>query len=188
MPKMSHRSRKKDSRGKEIERRRAPRLSSEDISALKSTRLLAGPEVRLMNLSKRGALLQSDTRIAPGAKVCVRMIAGDTVILLRGFVLRSRVSQLKGATLTYEWAIAFDEECSLFDNGEESLQATEDANAAVLFEEAAKTSSENWMAAGGGERPDLIMVTIPVTKSGSAACRSETGIERPGACGNSNRA
>ncbi|MBP1597528.1 MAG: PilZ domain protein [Acidobacteria bacterium] len=166
MAKPDHRQREKDSQGNEFNRRRAPRLAPSAIPELKSARLLAGPEIQLINLSRGGALLESDTRIIPGANICIRLVAADAVFLLRGRVLRSRASQLRGSALVYECAIAFDEEFPLLPRSEEEAPNVAEKNPGPSLEEAAKAACDGWPAAAGNDPADPLTVTVPVPESG----------------------
>ena len=166
MAKPNHWHREKDSQGNELNRRRAPRLAPSAFPELKSARLLAGPEVQLINLSRGGALLESDTRIIPGANICIRLVAADAVFLLRGRVLRSRASHLRGSALIYECAVAFDEEFPLLPGSEEVASTVAETDAESSLEEAARTACKNWPAAIGEDPADPLTVTVPVPDSG----------------------
>ena len=166
MPIPNYRHREKNSRGNEENRRRAPRLAPTAIPELKSASLLAGPEIQLINLSRGGALLESDTRIVPGANICIRLVAADAVFLLRGRVLRSRASHLRGTALIYECAVAFQEEFPLLPGSEEAASAMERTDEASSLEEAAKAACENWPGSVGEDPANPLTVTVPVPDSG----------------------
>lgn len=72
--------------------------------------LVAGPEVRLLQISRAGALLESDSRLCTGSHICLRLNAGDATFLLKGRVLRSRASAPEGGTERYESAVAFEDD------------------------------------------------------------------------------
>ena len=101
--------REKDSKGVEIERRRWPRMPPSVIPSLKSTRLLVGTDVQLLNVSRGGVLLETEARMIPGTTICIRLVAADAVFVVRGRVTRSRASLMRGTALLYESAIEFDE-------------------------------------------------------------------------------
>lgn len=96
------------------ERRAFPRLPASELPFLKSVKLLAGPEVRLIDVSRGGAQLESDTPLPPGTRVCLRLVTTDTTLLIDGRVLRSRVSCLQPGLVRYRSAVAFDDEVALF--------------------------------------------------------------------------
>ena len=176
MKKPRPRPREKDSQGKEIERRSMKRIPPESTPSLKSARLMAGPEVRLINISKRGALLESDTRMTPGANICIRLVAADEVILLHGSVLRSRVLRLRAQQLTYECAIAFDAECSLFADLEKISRTGEDENVSLSLDAVAEAGSQDWVVASGEDPTNPITVTVSMVDSG---CNPGPMISRP---------
>jgi hypothetical protein len=99
------------------ERRAFPRMSASELHFLKSVKLLAGPEVRLIDVSRGGAQLESDTPLPPGTRVCLRLVTTDTTLLIEGRVLRSRVSCLQPGLVKYRSAVAFDQEVGLFPEG-----------------------------------------------------------------------
>jgi hypothetical protein len=79
-------------------------------------RLVGGSEVRLMDVARRGVLLESDTRLLIGAKATIKITTTDTTISVRGHVVRSRVAGVKGGALVYHTALALDEELGLVDS------------------------------------------------------------------------
>jgi hypothetical protein len=95
-----------------MERRTSPRLPPSAIPALKSISLSSGPEVVLINISRGGALLESDRRLRPSTKICLRLVTAEAVHQVWGRVLRSQVSRLAGG-LHYQSAVAFDQELAL---------------------------------------------------------------------------
>lgn len=113
MPKFKPRKRKTDADGVAIEQRRAPRLPSSSIPSLRSARIVAGPEIQLVNISRVGAMLETNCRIAPGSSLSIRLVTADTVNLLRGRVLRSSARRLDGKEIVYECRVAFDEDFGL---------------------------------------------------------------------------
>lgn len=96
------------------ERRAFPRRPASELTFLKSVRLLAGPEVCLVDVSRGGALLESETPLPPGTRICIRLVTTDTTLLIAGRVLRSRVSCLQPGLVRYRSAVQFDEEVALF--------------------------------------------------------------------------
>ncbi len=104
-----------------IERRTSPRLPPSAIPSLKSISLSSGPEVVLINISRGGALLESDRRLRPSTKICLRLVTAETVHQVWGRVLRSQVSGLVGG-LHYQSAVAFDQELALLAGATENAQ------------------------------------------------------------------
>ena len=101
-----------------VERRAAPRLSPSAIPSLKSVRLVAGPEVRLINISRSGALVESEARLSPGSNLCIRLVTEESMYLLKGRVVRARAAAFAGTTIRYQIAVAFDEELPILAGAE----------------------------------------------------------------------
>jgi hypothetical protein len=96
------------------ERRRAPRESATRVGYLKA-RLMGGPEVTLKDVSRRGVLLETESRLLPGVVVGIRFLAADATLTMRGCVVRSSVAHLTGSALKYHTALAFDDELTLYE-------------------------------------------------------------------------
>jgi len=87
--------------------RRASRRRAPAEVGLVSARLIAGSDVRLLDVSSGGARFESGTRLMPGSRVNLRLVSPHKVYHVVGRVVRSRVSNL-GGDLVYESAIQFD--------------------------------------------------------------------------------
>jgi hypothetical protein len=109
-------------RKRNLERRRAARLPPSAIPFLKSVKLVAGPEVKLINVSRGGALIESEARLSPGSAICVRLVTGESIYLLKGRVLRARAVALSGAEIRYHIAVAFDQEFTVVARNESSME------------------------------------------------------------------
>ena len=96
------------------ERRTSPRLPAAAMPNL-TARLLAGAEVRLVDISRRGVLLETDTRLLPGSPIRIKFVADDANLVLRGSVVRSSVNVVNGEGLVYRTAVSFDEDITLCD-------------------------------------------------------------------------
>ncbi len=94
----------------ERERRIDQRLPATAIRALKSVKLLAGEGVRLINISRGGALLESNISMKPGSHISIRLETTEAVFTIRGRVLRSRATKMDGRHLVFQSAIQFDEQ------------------------------------------------------------------------------
>jgi hypothetical protein len=77
--------------------------------------LLAGPDVRLVDISRRGVLLETDTRLLPGSPIRVKFVTDDANLVMRGCVVRSSVAVVTGEGVVYRTAVSFDEDISLCD-------------------------------------------------------------------------
>jgi len=78
-----------------------------------SARLIGGAEVRLVNFSNRGILVESDSRLLIGARASVRITTKDASVVVTGRVVRSRVKGLVNGVLLYDAGINLDSELSL---------------------------------------------------------------------------
>ena len=91
------------------ERRASQRLPP-DLASWEAVALLRpGREVRVMNISDGGALVQSKTRMNPKAAAKLQLV-GRVRLQVSGRIQRCRIASL--APLAYEGAIVFDEPLS----------------------------------------------------------------------------
>jgi hypothetical protein len=125
------------------ERRAHPRRPPSDIAALKSVRLIAGPEVVLIDISRRGAKFESEARLTVGKPVCIRLVAADAVFTLSGQVLRSRASSFRGSALQFTSVVVFNEDFPLL--ADDTMKPAEVNEPEVV----ASTGSEAAVSAGG---------------------------------------
>jgi PilZ domain len=94
------------------ERRTSVRVKPDLGSSQAVALLRPGREVRLINISEGGALIESPTRLNPKAAAKLQLF-GAVRLRVSGRVQRCRVSSL--APLTYEGAIVFDERIAILD-------------------------------------------------------------------------
>lgn len=106
------------------DRRGAPRLPPSALPPCKA-RLVGGPEVEIVNVSRTGVLTRSGARLLPGSAIGIRFITADAVFVLMGRVVRSRLVALQDGQPQYESALAFDKNLPL-------LNEEPDARAAVV--------------------------------------------------------
>jgi hypothetical protein len=78
-----------------------------------SARMVGGAEVRLVNFSNRGILVESDSRLLIGARASVRITTSDASLIVTGRVVRSRVKGLVNGVLLYDAGLNLDSELSL---------------------------------------------------------------------------
>lgn len=131
------------------ERRTSPRIPASALPQLKA-RLLAGPDVRLVDLSRRGVLLETHTRLLPGSPIRLKFVSEDATLVLKGAVVRSSVSTFGEQGLVYRTAVAFDEDISIFD--------------ASLWEAPATPAARAFPRPGTGE----IAMVPPIDEAGAA--------------------
>ena len=103
-------------RNRFMERRKAPRFDSSTIPHLKSVRQVEGPEVKLINISRYGALIETRQRMVPKSRVSLRLDTKETVYFLDGEVLRCYVYEID-KVLTYQYAAVFDEDFEVLPAG-----------------------------------------------------------------------
>jgi hypothetical protein len=98
--------------GKPLEERRASRrLPPSEFPEVKSTTIVAGPKVRIVNISRRGILFTSDEPVSPGIKIHLRLVAsGKKPVILKGIILRSKLETLESGQPIYHSAVAIDED------------------------------------------------------------------------------
>jgi hypothetical protein len=89
-----------------VDRRRAPRVPVAGTSWRELALLRPGQDVRVINLSSGGALLESSSRMKPGARTELQL-SGVPRRGLSGRIDRCHVSGLE--PLRYQGAIVFDE-------------------------------------------------------------------------------
>jgi hypothetical protein len=79
-----------------------------------TARLIGGSEVRLVNFSNRGVLVESDSRLLIGARASVRITTSDASVVVTGRVVRSRVKGLVNGVLVYDAGLNLDTELSRY--------------------------------------------------------------------------
>jgi len=116
------------------ERRASRRFPPEAFPSLNGAFLRSGISVKLINISSGGALVESEERLAPNTKICLKISAAEGTFVLQGRIIRSTISQLHGGP-RYSAGIAF--------NNKFPLQAA-DANPAMAndIESAAEEASQ----------------------------------------------
>jgi hypothetical protein len=78
-------------------------------------RLVGGSEVRLIDFSRRGLLLESETRLLIGARASIKITTTDAVVTVAGYVVRSRVAGVRDAALVYHTAMALNDDLGLLE-------------------------------------------------------------------------
>jgi hypothetical protein len=99
-----------------VERRAWPRISTVDHLAMANGRLRPGRTAKIVDLSSGGALIETDCRLFPGARV--ELLLGEPVLLCRvnGRILRCHVALLDRGRIRYRGAVAFEERLILGGN------------------------------------------------------------------------
>jgi hypothetical protein len=105
------------------ERRQWPRVSAERLAAV-AARLSTGADVRLVDLSRGGARLETDRRMLPNSTIALKLLASDAQFVVTGRVVRSRVIRLAAGGLGYDVAVSFNEPLHHFSELPEAGAAT----------------------------------------------------------------
>ena len=114
------------------ERRRERRLTGVEDHGVLSTRVAAGHDAQLVDVSAGGALVETTTRLLPGSRVEIRMTTKHRRIAIKGEVMRCCVQRLQ--PVVYRGALRFERPIALCEGagGAESLPAREEVTRGVL--------------------------------------------------------
>ena len=93
---------------KPADRRSAPRLEAFEEHRIVSASVRPGHRVRVIDVSSRGALVETSHRLLPGTVVELQVETGTDRASVRGQVLRCAVVRLRPTWVCYRGAIAFD--------------------------------------------------------------------------------
>jgi hypothetical protein len=118
--------------------RRWPRFDISEMPSITGVRSKSGARIRIVNISRGGALLQTNERTALRKMIQLKLDAAEGTMQLSGFVLRSSVSFLKGMP-HYQAAIVFDRPLQIFEDlhrspaGTSKTRAIEHPQSGTLF-------------------------------------------------------
>jgi hypothetical protein len=139
------------------------------IPHLKAVRIVAGPEARLINISRGGALIETDARLAPKSSICLRVVTAEAILMLKGRIVYSRTAILGSSTIRFHTALQFDEEFLLADSQFVSEHVA-DENVPTPEADSSTTTDavpEVVPVAASAEEPErLVMVTASSPDSG----------------------
>jgi hypothetical protein len=93
-------------RYKDSERRGHLRLGADDLRWLRSARLKYGPDVRVLDISAGGILVETDSQLRPDANIVFELSGPGNPILVPSKVLRCRVASF-AEVVRYQGACAF---------------------------------------------------------------------------------
>lgn len=91
------------------ERRRFVRIAADAMPHV-TARVVGGPQVRLIDVSRRGAQVETTLPLKPGRAVTIRFVAADATLTLTGAVVRSSVAVLAEEGVKYHTALSFAED------------------------------------------------------------------------------
>ena len=102
--------------GRAPDRRRAIRKRRADLPWLRGLRLRPGLDVALVNLSAGGALVETPTRLRPGAPTVLQLTGAVGSWTVSGLVSRAWVAAVAGEHgVVYRGALVFDQAIDLPD-------------------------------------------------------------------------
>lgn len=87
--------------------RQWPRFLVADIPSIRRIRSNAGSEIKVANISRGGALLRTNRRMAPCTRIQLNLELAKGTLQLNAAVLRSSIASRKGLA-RYQAAVAFD--------------------------------------------------------------------------------
>jgi hypothetical protein len=125
----------------ESNRRQWPRLKPEAVPFLKSVDFNQGTEVRVVNISRGGILLETEVRLRPQMKIFLKLVTTEGVVKMEGHILRSSISSLSG-TPRYRSAISFEHPFHMLDDlsadleesGEQTQELTSESIAPAMID------------------------------------------------------
>ena len=89
-------------------------MKAEDVPFLKSVELYQGKEIQIVNISRGGILIETETRLRPDFKIMLTLVTTEGIYKRDGMILRSSISSLNGIP-KYRTAIAFKQPFELMD-------------------------------------------------------------------------
>ena len=108
-----------------VERRRWPRKKPSECPGPIEARLRSGTEVRIVDISNGGVLVETASQILPGAPVEIFLVAADQRWLVKGRIVRCQVSAIMPERgVRYRAAMAFNEPVSILDELSDKVPGT----------------------------------------------------------------
>jgi len=108
-----------------IAKRQYTRLSPENTPALKGITMTQGNTARVIDISRGGALIETDVRLCPQTKTVFKVLMEQGDFRVTGLVLRSSIKSLKGKPI-YQSAIVFENPLTILDDIDPSKATLED--------------------------------------------------------------
>ena len=96
-------------------KRQWKRFSPENTPALKGIALTQGNTARVVDISRGGALIETDVRLCPQTKIGFKILMEQGDFRITGSVLRSSIKSLKGTPI-YQSAIVFENQLTVLDD------------------------------------------------------------------------
>jgi len=98
-----------------IAKRKYARLSLENTPSIKGIALTQGNTARVVDISRGGALIESDVRLCPQTKIGFKILTEKGDLRVSGSVLRSSIKSLQGTPI-YQSAIVFENPLTILDD------------------------------------------------------------------------
>jgi len=95
------------------DRRKSPRFDASAIPNLKIISQVGRDKIKLINISRRGALIEGCERMSPGSNIALHLFIAKSVYPLRGRITRCDLSPADNPVPQYRSAIEFDEDFKL---------------------------------------------------------------------------
>ncbi|MCL2877654.1 MAG: hypothetical protein FWF13_02610 [Acidobacteria bacterium] len=102
-----------------IAKRQYARLNPENTPSLKGIALSQGTMARVIDISRGGALIETDVRLCPQSKIGFKVLMAQGDFRITGSVLRSSIKSLKGPI--YQSAIVFENPLTILDEIEPAV-------------------------------------------------------------------
>lgn len=94
---------------REALRQRAHRFAVADFPWLSRVETVWGLDVRVLNISRSGMLIELPSKLDPGTSTKFRLSGPDTTLVVPARVVRSEVGEIDRAGVRYQTAAAFDQ-------------------------------------------------------------------------------
>ncbi|MCL2878288.1 MAG: PilZ domain-containing protein [Acidobacteria bacterium] len=107
-------------------KRQWTRLSPENTPSLKGIALTQGNTARVIDISRGGALIETDVRLCPQTKITLKVLLEQGDYRITGSVLRSSIKSLTGTPI-YKSAIVFENPLTALDSLEPAKAEVEGA-------------------------------------------------------------
>jgi hypothetical protein len=95
------------------ERRRARRLRSDEIPSIWTVKFPWGDAGRVVDISTRGALVESPTKVAPGNTINLQLLGESVNLVVSARTVRAEVARIDRTGVKYHLATAFSREIEL---------------------------------------------------------------------------
>jgi hypothetical protein len=99
----------------DIERRAGPRMTLRADSGLARARVRPGRIAHVLNISRSGALIETDWPLMPGARIEVQLGEAPPAFPISGRIQRCHVSLLERSRVRYRAALAFDQQLPIWE-------------------------------------------------------------------------